>query len=107
MSQSRIEQLNKFLEQNPDDSFVKYALAIEYVTRGDDNSALGYFQSILEHHPGYTATYYHLGKLYQRRNENGTAEKVYREGMRRTTGKEQRAYNELQQALNELLGEEE
>jgi len=107
MSQSRIEQLKFFLEQNPNDSFVKYALAIEHVNLGDDATALGFFRSILEIDPDYTGTYYHLGKLLLRKNEKEEAEKTYREGMRRTFGKEQHAYAELQQALNELLYEDE
>jgi len=107
MSGSRIEQLKKFLEQNPDDSFVKYALAIEHINLGDDDTADKFFKSILESDPDYTGMYYHLGKLLLRRNEKSEAEKTFREGMRRTFGKEQHTYAELQQALNEMLYEDE
>jgi Tfp pilus assembly protein PilF len=104
---TRIEQLKKFLEQNPDDSFVKYALAIEHVNLSDDDTALAYFSSLLEIDPDYTGTYYHLGKLYQRQKKNELAEKTFREGMKRSFGKEHHTYAELQQALNDLLFDEE
>ena len=107
MSQARIDQLNKFLEQNPSDSFVLYALATEYANAGDDETALSYYRKILDGDPDYTGTYYHLGKLYQRRNQNERAEEIYREGLKRTFGKDQHANRELQEALNQLLYDEE
>jgi Flp pilus assembly protein TadD len=106
MDGSRIDQLKKFLEHNPGDSFVRYALATEYISRGDDDTGLTYFKSILETDPDYTGVYYHLGKLYQRRKERALAEQTFREGLKRTMGKDLRAHAELQQALNDLLYEE-
>jgi predicted Zn-dependent protease len=106
MNPSRIKQLERFLEQNPDDSFVRYALAMEYIKLGDDTTALRFFHSILEKDPDYTGTYYHLGKLYLRMKDRAQAEETYREGMKRTFEKEQHAYAELQQALNDLLFDE-
>ena len=35
----RIEQLKAFLVENPDDSFVQHALALEYIKLGDDAAA--------------------------------------------------------------------
>ena len=107
MSNARIEQLKNFLEQNPNDSFVQYALAIEHVNLGDDETALDYFKKILARDPDYTGMYYHIGKLYQRRNENNLAEEIFREGMKRTLGKDVHTHHELQEALNQLLFEEE
>src|SRR6185436_6178426 len=107
MSNTRIEQLKKFLEQNPNDSFVQYALAIEHVNLSDDETALDHFKKILEHDPDYTGMYYHLGKLYQRRKQNDLAEEIFREGMNRTLGKDAHTHRELQEALNQLLFEEE
>ena len=107
MSNTRIEQLKKFLEQNPNDSFVLYALATEYVNLSDDDTALDYFTRILSHDPDYTGVYYHLGKLFQREDKNDLAKQAFQEGMKRTFGKDQHAHSELQEALNQLLFEEE
>ena len=100
MNPSRIEQLEKFLEQNPNDSFVLYALATEHVNLGDDESALNYFKKILTHDPDYTGMYYHVGKLYQRKGQNDLAEQTFLEGMKRTLGKDAHTHQELQEALN-------
>ncbi|MCY7410845.1 MAG: tetratricopeptide repeat protein [Chitinophagales bacterium] len=81
MGANRIDQLNNFLEQNPNDSFVLYALATEYVNMGDDETALSFYQKILSGNPNYTGTYYHLGKLYQRRNEKQKAEETFNDGL--------------------------
>ncbi len=106
MNETRINQLLKFLSDNPRDSFVKFALALEYGKLGDDEKMLSYFTDIMLTDPDYSGTYYHLGKLYERRNERTAAEQVYREGLKRTIGKEQKSYQELQEALNQLLNED-
>ena len=107
MSNGRMDQLLKFLEASPNDSFVKFALALEYINQSNDEKALEYFNEILQHDPDYTGTYYHLGKLYERLKDPPSAERVYREGLQRTQSKDVRGYRELQQALNEMLfGEE-
>ena len=106
MNTSRIDQLLKFLSTNPGDSFIIFALALEYIKLGDDEKACSYFKEIISTDPDYTGTYYHLGKLYERLNEKDLAEQTYREGMKRTLGKDQKAYAELQEAINQLLYEE-
>ena len=103
----RLEQLAEFLEKEPNDPFLQYAMAIEYI--GKDNKAKG--KEILLHlkekHPNYTALYYHLGKLYQQEGDSETAEKIYREGIVLTMkSKEQHTLAELQSALNNMLFEE-
>ena len=108
MNSTRIDQLLKFLEANPGDSFVKFALALEYIGQRDDEKGLMFFTQILEHDPDYTGTYYHLGKLYERLNKKEEAEKTYREGLKRTLGKDLKANQELQEALNQMMyGEDE
>lgn len=103
MSNSRIDQLTKFLEENPADSFVRYALATEYINLNDDETALAYFLEILRRDPEYTGMYYHLGKLYQRLNEKELAEETFKNGMTLTYGKDPHAHHELQEAMNQLL----
>ena len=106
-SAERVIQLQQLLKQSPDDSFLKFALALEYIAGGKDQDALGLFHQIILHDPGYTGTYYHLGKLYERLNDFGSSKKIYEEGLRRTSANEPRAHAELQEALNALPGEHE
>ena len=54
--------------------------------------------------PDYTATYYHLGKLFQKEGDKDKAEEIYTEGIRLTRLKrEQHKLAELQTALNNML----
>lgn len=106
MSNSRIEQLKIFLNDNSKDSFVLYALATEYINLGDDETALYYFNQLLEDDPDYTGAYYHLGKLYQRRDDPIKAEEIFNEGIKRTQAKDLHANRELREALSQLYNEE-
>ena len=100
---SRIEKLQEFLQSSPDDSFLQHALALEYVKIGDDASARNLFESILEREPGYTGSYYHLGKLLERAGDNDAAIAVYKKGMDETKKvADNHAFGELRGALEEL-----
>ena len=84
----RVEKLKEFLEQNPADSFVQHALALEYMKAGDDAAAQKLFEDILQREPAYVGSYYHLAKLFERNGNNEAAIKWYEKGMDR--GKESR-----------------
>lgn len=99
----RIAQLKKFLEDTPDDAFLIYALATEYISQGNDESAEVLFKQLLATTPDYIATYYHYGKLMERRSEKAEAMDLYRLGIEKAKlKKEQHALSELQSALLEL-----
>lgn len=100
----RIEKLKQFLEANPTDSFIQHALALEFIKLGDDSTARQLFEELLNREPGYVGSYYHLGKLLERNNDNDAAMKWYEKGMEEA-GKagENHAYGELRGALEELI----
>lgn len=99
----RIEQLKKFLQESPNDSFLKHALALEYVKLGDDLTARNLFEELLTAEPDYVGSYYHLGKLFERIGDNDKAIEWYEKGMQVAKEKgEQHAYGELRGALEEL-----
>jgi len=100
---NRIEKLQDFLKQDPHDSFVQHALALEYVKAGDDSLAQQLFEEILVREPGYIGSYYHLAKLFERKGDMESATKWYEKGMEqaRIAG-ENHAYNELRSAYEEL-----
>ena len=101
---SRIKQLEDFLQKEPDDSFLNYALAIEYIGINEKSKAKDIFENIIKRDPDYTATYYHLGKLFQEEKNVDRAEEIYQEGIRLTRmRKEQHKLAELQTALNNML----
>ena len=100
---NRIDKLKDFLKQDPHDSFVQHALALEYVKAGNDSRAQELFEEILTREPGYIGSYYHLAKLFERRGDTESATKWYEKGMEqaRNAG-ENHAYNELRSAFEEL-----
>ncbi len=100
----RIDKLKTFLEANPGDSFLKHALALEYVKLGDEAGARKLFEEILTLDPGYVGSYYHLGKLLERTGEQELAIGWYEKGLAAAKAAGDRhAYGELQGALDELI----
>lgn len=101
---SRIEKILEFLKSSPQgDSFLEHALALEYIKIGEESKAEGLFKGILEREPGYTGTYYHLGKLLERKGSTTEALEWYERGMDacRKSG-DQHALNELRGAYDDL-----
>ncbi len=101
----RIAQLKTYLAESPDDSFVKHALALEYVKLGDDAEARKWFEGLLEKDENYTGSYYHLCQLLQRTGDHDAAMKWYEKGLLKTKEKGDRhAYNELFSAYEDYTG---
>lgn len=100
----RIAQIKQFLVATPNDSFLKHALALEYIKLNDDAAARQLFEELLAHEPGYVGSYYHLGKLLERAGDNAAAISTYEKGMAMAkAGNERHAYNELQSAYEDLM----
>ena len=100
----RVEKLKEFLEQNPADSFVQHALALEYIKVGNDEEAKNLFNEILRREPTYIGSYYHLAKLLERTGDNEKAIKIYERGMEEAKkAGDTHSYNELQAAYEDLV----
>ena len=100
---NKIDQLKEFLKATPNDSFLQHALALEFIKMGNDEEAKLLFENILLNEPAYVGSYYHLGKLLERINENQAAITVYQTGMKEAKlAKDNHSYNELQGALEDL-----
>ena len=100
---NKIDQLKEFLKATPNDSFLQHALALEFIKMRNDEEAKLLFENILLNEPAYVGSYYHLGKLLERINENQAAITVYQTGMKEAKlAKDNHSYNELQGALEDL-----
>ena len=99
----RIEKIMEMLSQNPKDSFLCHALALEYIKVGNDGDARRLFESVLDNEPGYIGSYYHLAKLLERIGETDAAIKVYEKGMEeaKKVG-DDHSLSELRSAFEEL-----
>ena len=105
MQSTRLAKLLEFLESDPNDPFVLYALATEYNTSNDTEKALEYYLRLTTDHPDYVGTYYHLGKLYEKMQQSEKALEVYQKGMVVARNKrDMHAFSELQGAYNSASG---
>lgn len=80
MKEARIAQLRQWLEENPSDAFLKYALALEYIEQYPQQ-AQTLLEELLCEHPTYTATYYHAAQLYIQQGEFLRARHVFEKGI--------------------------
>ncbi len=105
MHRNRLQKLLDFIENEPNDPFLKYALATEYLNANEADKALIYYQDLITNHSDYVGTYYHLGKLYEALNRKADAIKTYQAGMiiARNT-KDMHAFSELQGVYNSATG---
>lgn len=96
MKKNRIDTLINFLKEDPQDSFVRFALAKEYEKMGTLKIALDTYEELKQMDPDYVGLYYHLGGLYIQLNEKEKAIKTFDEGI--TVAKKQADFH----ALSEL-----
>jgi len=81
MSQTRIAQLEAMLAETPDDAELRYFVAMEHLSGGDDDTALRYFQELIVKAPDYVPTYVQAGQLYNRLNREADAKATYQAGI--------------------------
>jgi len=100
---SRLQMLSQFLEQNPNDAFARYGLAMEYSKSGQVEQALAEFNKLLELHPDYTNGYFMAAQTLERAGRTPEAKKMLEKGVeaaKRTGNKH--ALSEMSGMLEEL-----
>ena len=101
----RLNRLMAFLEDDPDDPFNYYLLAIDY-QKTEPQKAVEYFRKLLKDFPDYLATYYHAAALFADLDYRDEAEEAYQKGIALADQQnEQMARRELQSAYDEFLFE--
>lgn len=103
MATNRLETLKQMLEQNPQDSFLRYGLAMEHRNSGDLESAVAEFRNLIAANPDYVAAYFHGGQTLERMARIEEARALYRSGIEASlrTG-DAHARGELEAALSML-----
>lgn len=100
---NRLDRIKEMLLQNPADSFLQHALALENIKLGKDEEARALFEEILTREPGYIGSYYHLAKLLERSGNNDEAIKWYEKGMEEAKkAGDNHALSELRSAYEDL-----
>ncbi len=104
MSPTRLEILKSMAARNPQDSFSRYGLAMEYRNGGDLEAAAAEFRGLLDATPDYVPAFYHYGQTLEKLGRMDQAGEIYRKGIETAARRGDRhAQSELQAAL-ELLG---
>ena len=79
--ETRLNQLKNFLQESPDDTFLKYALTMEYLKLGNHKQAQIGFEDLISNDPEYIGTYYHFGKFLEQQGNKELAISIYNQGM--------------------------
>lgn len=100
--QDLLEKLLKFEKENPDDPFILYGLALEYL-KTDEKKAAAYFDRLISDHADYLPAYYHFGCLLTRQGNEDKAIRVFEKGYDLAISKgDNKTANEIDLELDDL-----
>ncbi|OFY86651.1 MAG: hypothetical protein A3F72_09695 [Bacteroidetes bacterium RIFCSPLOWO2_12_FULL_35_15] len=100
MNMQRLQQIQEMLKSEPNDSFLNYALALEFAKSNEINKSIDLINALLEREPTYLGAYYQLGQYYEQTNDTKMAMDTYSKGI--VLAKQQnnrKAESELKEAL--------
>jgi Tfp pilus assembly protein PilF len=82
MEQSeRAHKLKEMLEKSPRDSFLLYALAMEYKKQGEGPAAIELLDKVILNEAGYCYAYYQKGQILESLGDLTAAQEAYRRGI--------------------------
>ena len=77
----RIAMLSEILAANPDDSFARYGLALEYSKAGQIEQALQEFKTLIEKNPDYTPAYFMAAQALAKASRVDEAKRMLVDGI--------------------------
>lgn len=100
---SRRQQIEEMLASDPEDPFLRYALAMEFVSVGDDAGAVERFSQLLASTPDYIPAYQQAGQAMVRLGRVEEAAGFFRNGIAAARARgDQHAAEEMQGFLEAL-----
>ncbi|MBF8294486.1 MAG: Tetratricopeptide repeat protein [Bacteroidetes bacterium] len=103
MREERIAKLKALLARESNDSFSRYALALEYAGANDLPQALSLLEDLVQRDQSYVPAYQQLGYLYQKLGRREEAVSAFRRGMEIATQQDDHhARSEMQDALDDM-----
>ncbi|UCH64698.1 MAG: tetratricopeptide repeat protein [Ignavibacterium sp.] len=99
----RLQSLIELYEKNPDDSFVAYGIALEYISKGNFDEAEKYLSNIISNDPDYLPAYMQLAHVKENLNKIEEAKDSYKKGIEvaKING-ELKTASEMEEFLNGL-----
>jgi hypothetical protein len=102
-AKTRKEQIQEMLAEDPNDSFLRYGLAMACVSEGADVEAVRCFQDLLAIDPEYVAAYMHGGQTLVRLARIDEARALWQRGIDVAHRKgDQHAADEMQGMVDNL-----
>jgi Tfp pilus assembly protein PilF len=103
MATNRLEMLEQMVRQDPNNTFARYGLAMEYANSGDLAQAVVEFRTLLQHDENYAAAYYHAGQALEKLGKIEQARAMYEQGIEASTRKgDVHTRSEIEAALSLL-----
>jgi tetratricopeptide (TPR) repeat protein len=103
MREERIAKLKALLEQDPNDSFSRYALALELAAIDKNPEALALLENLLQRDRLYIPAYQQLGYMYQKLGRSEEAVSSFKRGIEIATQQgDHHAQSEMQDALDDM-----
>jgi Tfp pilus assembly protein PilF len=104
-SEQRIQKLQEMLAKDPNDSFTRYALALEYVG-SNPSEAIDILNELVKIDQKYIPAFHQLGILYGKVNKTQEAKKAYRIGIDlAASARDTKEEKEMREELEELEDE--
>ncbi|SVB57010.1 uncharacterized protein METZ01_LOCUS209864 [marine metagenome] len=100
---TRLEQLERLAEKKPDDNFVQYAIALEYVSVQRFEEAAEILEASMRRDRSYVAAFHQAARTYEQLEQIDDARRCYEQGV--TVATEQgdaHARSEMEEALRIL-----
>ena len=81
MAKTRRQQLQEMLAEEPNDPFLRYGLAMEFISEGNDQEAVRCFGELLTIAPEYVPGYLQAGQAFVRLERLEEARAVFGRGI--------------------------
>ncbi|HTV48222.1 MAG TPA: tetratricopeptide repeat protein [Phycisphaerae bacterium] len=103
---TRLEQLQELLADDPDDSFARYCIAMEFDKLGRLDEAAAQFRDLIDRDADYAAAYFMASKTLQKLGKIDDAREMLAGGIAaaKRSG-DTHAAEEMTEALNQLEGQ--
>jgi predicted Zn-dependent protease len=99
----RIAMLSQMLAQDPNNSFARYGLAMEYSNSGQLEQAMEEFRALLSANPDYTAGYFMAAQTLMKSERIDEARKMLQDGIATAERRgDAHAQSEMQSMLEEI-----
>src|SRR5262245_34408908 len=78
---TRMQQIQGMLADDPTDATLRYMLAMEHASQGDDASAARCFRELMDNTPDYVPAYMQAGRALVRLGKDDEAKTVFQRGI--------------------------